>query len=56
MTVCDRAHEELRIGDDWWHWSLPDPVGTGTDEAFDAIVAELDQRIRQLETGGVTVP
>ncbi len=53
VTVCDRAHEELRIGDDWWHWSLPDPVETGTDEAFDAIVTELDQRIRQLDTGGV---
>jgi protein-tyrosine-phosphatase len=54
VTVCDRAHEQLPVGDDWWHWSLPDPVEAGTDEAFDAIVAELDQRIRQLDTGGVT--
>lgn len=56
VTVCDRAHERLRIGDDWWHWSLPDPVETGTDEAFDAIVAELDERIRQFDCGGVSVP
>lgn len=61
VTVCDRAHEQLPVGDDWWHWSLPDPVEAGTDEAFDAIVAELDQRIRQLDIvrqldiGGVTV-
>jgi len=46
ITVCDRAHEELRPGARWWHWSLPDPVEAGTDEAFDAVVAALDDRIR----------
>jgi protein-tyrosine-phosphatase/DNA-binding HxlR family transcriptional regulator len=48
VTVCDRAHEELAPGDDWLHWSVPDPVATGTAEAFDDAVAELAERIRQL--------
>jgi ArsR family transcriptional regulator, arsenate/arsenite/antimonite-responsive transcriptional repressor / arsenate reductase (thioredoxin) len=56
VTVCDRAHEELAPRftppvdrePAWWHWSLPDPVESGTDEAFDAVVAELDDRIRTL--------
>ena len=46
VTVCDRAHEELRPEPGWWHWSVPDPVESGTDEAFDAAVSELDNRIR----------
>ena len=45
VTVCDRAHEELVPGADWWHWSLPDPVDDGSDAAFDAVVAQLDDRI-----------
>lgn len=45
VTVCDRAHEELDPGPDWWHWSIPDPVAGGTDGAFDEVVAELDRRI-----------
>lgn len=40
VTVCDRAHEELRR-DDWLHWSVPDPVSDGTDAAFDRAVDEL---------------
>jgi protein-tyrosine-phosphatase len=48
VTVCDRAHEELRPGPTWWHWSLPDPVDADTDAAFDAIVNDLDERIRTL--------
>lgn len=48
VTVCDRAHEELTPGDDWWHWSLPDPVEDGRRTAFDAVVADLDARIRAL--------
>ena len=46
VTVCDRAHEELEPGPDWWHWSIPDPVETGDAAAFDAVVADLDARIR----------
>jgi protein-tyrosine-phosphatase len=45
VTVCDRAHEELDPSESWWHWSVPDPVAVGTDEAFDATVAELRGRV-----------
>lgn len=46
VTVCDRAHEDLTPGPGWWHWSVPDPVDDGTDAAFDAVIADLDARIR----------
>ena len=49
VTVCDRAHEELRPDAGWWHWSIPDPVEAGTDEAFDAVVTDLDARISTLQ-------
>lgn len=45
VTVCDRVHEELVAGPDWWHWSIPDPVENGTAPAFDAVVTELERRI-----------
>jgi protein-tyrosine-phosphatase len=45
VTVCDQAHEEVAPGDDWLHWSVPDPVPVGTSAAFDATVAELTDRI-----------
>jgi protein-tyrosine-phosphatase len=45
ITVCDRAHEELDPQPTWWHWSIPDPVDSGTAAAFDAVVADLDTRI-----------
>lgn len=45
VTVCDRAHEELDVGEGWLHWSVPDPVSVGTKAAFDATVAELGRRI-----------
>ena len=48
VTVCDRAHEELEPAPTWWHWSIPDPVETGTAAAFDAVVADLDARIRTI--------
>lgn len=47
ITVCDHAHEEL--GNlDGVHWSVPDPVRVGTDEAFDATVADLVRRVGDL--------
>lgn len=49
VTVCDRAHEELDPGPQWWHWSIPDPVERGTAETFDAVVADLDLRIRSID-------
>jgi ArsR family transcriptional regulator, arsenate/arsenite/antimonite-responsive transcriptional repressor / arsenate reductase (thioredoxin) len=45
VTVCDLAHEELGPPEVWLHWSVPDPVEVGTRHAFDASVAELDERI-----------
>lgn len=54
VTVCDRAHEELEPADDWWHWSVPDPVEIGTAAAFDAAVHAIDERIAAVATGGRT--
>jgi protein-tyrosine-phosphatase/DNA-binding transcriptional ArsR family regulator len=48
ITVCDRAHEELDAPPGWLHWSVPDPVPAGTRAAFDATVAELADRIRNV--------
>lgn len=50
ITVCDRAHEELEPGDDWLHWSIPDPVESRFRRAFDDVLAELDERISYLTT------
>lgn len=46
ITVCDVAHEELGDQDTWLHWSIDDPVPTGSDRAFDRVVDELRTRIR----------
>jgi protein-tyrosine-phosphatase/DNA-binding transcriptional ArsR family regulator len=48
VTVCDQAHEELEPNDSWLHWSIPDPVATGSRKAFDATVTELRVRIAAL--------
>ncbi|MGB0113831.1 MAG: helix-turn-helix domain-containing protein [Ilumatobacteraceae bacterium] len=48
VTVCDRAHEELVALPSWRHWSLADPVESGTDAAFDEVIAELERRIDAL--------
>jgi protein-tyrosine-phosphatase/DNA-binding transcriptional ArsR family regulator len=47
ITVCDRAHEELD-GTDRLHWSVPDPVPVGSDEAFDLAFDDLAHRIDDL--------
>jgi ArsR family transcriptional regulator, arsenate/arsenite/antimonite-responsive transcriptional repressor / arsenate reductase (thioredoxin) len=44
VTVCDRAHEECGAQADL-HWSVPDPVRVGTDEAFDTAVLQLGHRV-----------
>lgn len=46
VTVCDRAHEELRPDSSWWHWSTPAPTDFGTDDAFDQVLTQLDTRIK----------
>lgn len=47
VTVCDNAHEELGVTGHL-HWSIPDPVRVGTDNAFDTAYDELERRITQL--------
>jgi protein-tyrosine-phosphatase len=52
VTVCDQAHEELDLSTTAWHWSIPDPVAVGTDEAFDLTVRELAERIDIISNSG----
>ncbi|MFC5678781.1 helix-turn-helix domain-containing protein [Aeromicrobium endophyticum] len=47
VAVCDNAYEELGSAIDL-HWSIPDPVRAGDDEAFDAAYDELDRRVAVL--------
>ncbi|HCJ48973.1 MAG TPA: ArsR family transcriptional regulator [Microbacterium sp.] len=47
VTVCDNAHEELGVTGHL-HWSIPDPVRVGTDDAFDTAYDELERRITEL--------
>jgi len=51
ITVCDRAHEELETGPDWWHWSIPDPVTADTARAYDGALGLIARRIDTI-TGG----
>ena len=44
ITVCDRAHEELGQAA-WAHWSIPDPVPTGSAAAFDGAHQALAERV-----------
>ncbi len=59
VTVCDNAHEELDRttpvrgpADDTTpsrlHWSVPDPVPVGTNQAFDAAYDDLARRVTHL--------
>jgi ArsR family transcriptional regulator, arsenate/arsenite/antimonite-responsive transcriptional repressor / arsenate reductase (thioredoxin) len=48
VTVCDRAHEELRPDLSWLHWSIADPVAQPSAAAFDRTLAELRTRITTL--------
>jgi protein-tyrosine-phosphatase len=52
ITVCDAAHEELSAPGralaavpHRLHWSIPDPVRSGQDAAFDRVVTDLTDRI-----------
>jgi protein-tyrosine-phosphatase len=44
VTVCDLAHEELGEAAAV-HWSVPDPVASGDPGSFDAVLAELAERV-----------
>ena len=55
VAVCDNAHEELiRTGRlatgrrGWLHWHVPDPVGAGTDGAFETAYAQITERVDRL--------
>lgn len=49
VAVCDSAHEELaprapaRL-----HWSVPDPVPSGADEAFEHALTLIEERVSRL--------
>lgn len=47
ITVCDLAHEELGDQADL-HWSIPDPVPTGSAAAFDRAYDDLARRVGEL--------
>ena len=47
VTVCDNAHEELP-GLGGIHWSVPDPLRLGTEEAFDKAFDDIARRINDL--------
>ncbi|MDQ0075630.1 arsenate reductase/protein-tyrosine-phosphatase family protein [Arthrobacter oryzae] len=47
VTVCDSAHEEL-AGLGGVHWSVPDPLRLGTEEAFENAFEDIAQRINGL--------
>jgi protein-tyrosine-phosphatase len=47
VTVCDNAHEEL-TGLGGVHWSVPDPLRLGTEEAFEKAFADLAHRVNDL--------
>jgi ArsR family transcriptional regulator, arsenate/arsenite/antimonite-responsive transcriptional repressor / arsenate reductase (thioredoxin) len=48
VTVCDRAHEEIGLEVEALHWSVPDPVSSRSRRSFDAVVAQLAERITWL--------
>jgi ArsR family transcriptional regulator, arsenate/arsenite/antimonite-responsive transcriptional repressor / arsenate reductase (thioredoxin) len=49
IAVCNNAHEQFgpRIASHL-HWSVPDPVPVGTDDAFDHALRDLADRIDRL--------
>ncbi|MDQ0680707.1 protein-tyrosine-phosphatase [Arthrobacter pascens] len=47
VTVCDNAHEEL-AGLGGVHWSVPDPLRVGTEEAFDKAFGDIAGRVNDL--------
>lgn len=47
VTVCDNAHEEL-VGLGGVHWSVPDPLRLGTEDAFEKAFDDIAHRINEL--------
>ena len=50
VAVCDNAHEELSPDLPRIHWSVPDPVRRGGQEAFEHAYAQISDRVRHLST------
>lgn len=51
VSVCDSVNEELGdIPNAHVHWSIPDPASVGTGQAFDAAVADLQDRVTGLSS------
>jgi protein-tyrosine-phosphatase/DNA-binding transcriptional ArsR family regulator len=49
VSVCDRAREAgVPFSAPQLHWSVPDPVRSGTQSAFRSAFADISQRIDQL--------
>jgi protein-tyrosine-phosphatase len=48
VAVCDNAHEQLGDPGERLHWSVPDPAGPGTRDAFDLAVRDLADRVDRL--------
>jgi len=49
VSVCDSAHEELEeTGREHLHWSVPDPVRVGTDQAFEQAYEMVAGRVVRL--------
>jgi protein-tyrosine-phosphatase/DNA-binding HxlR family transcriptional regulator len=48
VAVCDNAYEELD-GRPQLHWSVPDPIRSGTDAAFERAFTEIADRIDRLD-------
>jgi protein-tyrosine-phosphatase len=56
VAVCDNAHEELGArASSRLHWSVPDPVRVGTDDAFEHAFTLIEDRVSRLAPA-VTTP
>lgn len=48
VTVCDHVHETWSGPAGRLHWSVRDPVGVGTEAAFERTAEALNSRIENL--------
>ena len=49
VAVCDNAHEELASqAPGRLHWSVPDPVRVGSEEAFEHALGLIEERVGRL--------
>nr|SBO96910.1 Arsenical resistance operon repressor / Arsenate reductase [Nonomuraea gerenzanensis] len=55
VAVCDSAYEQLPARPPL-HWSVPDPVRAGTDDAFERAYSDLAGRVDRLVTALTSQP